>query len=105
MQPRVRVPTTARRGETIEVRTLIEHPMETGLRRDESGRPVPRSMLSRFIARANGETVFAADFRNGSSANPGLTFFVRIDGPTDLEFLWQGEDGRTARTTARVTVA
>jgi sulfur-oxidizing protein SoxZ len=31
-QPRIRIPRSARAGEVIEIRTLIEHPMETGLR-------------------------------------------------------------------------
>ncbi|MCC7428877.1 MAG: thiosulfate oxidation carrier complex protein SoxZ, partial [Alphaproteobacteria bacterium] len=46
--PRVRVPASARAGEIVEIRTQIDHPMETGLRRDEGGRPVPRNMLRSF---------------------------------------------------------
>ena len=35
-QPRIRVPSPARQGEVIEIKTLLSHPMETGHRRDVS---------------------------------------------------------------------
>lgn len=101
--PRIRVPRSARPGEVIEVRTLIEHPMETGLRH-EAGRAVPRDMLTRLLVRMNGETLFAADFRNGTAANPYHVFFVRMDRTSTLEFTWTDERGRSARAEARVTV-
>lgn len=103
-QPRVRVPRSARAGEVVEIRTLAEHPMETGLRRDAAGQAVPRAMLSRLAVRLNGEQVFAADLRNGTSANPYHVFFVRIERASEFEFVWTDEAGRAARATARVAV-
>jgi sulfur-oxidizing protein SoxZ len=91
---RLRLPPSARAGESVEIRTLIDHPMETGLRRDASGRLVARNMLTRFEARANGEVVFAADFANGTSANPTLTFHVRVAGETLIETVWISEAGQ-----------
>jgi sulfur-oxidizing protein SoxZ len=101
--PRIRIPRSARAGEVIEIRTLMEHPMETGLRQD-GGRTVPRDMLTRLQVRMNGETVLAAEFRNGTAANPYHVFFVRIDRTSTFDFTWTDERGRTARTEARVTV-
>ena len=86
-QPRIRIPRNARAGEVIEIRTLIEHPMETGIRRDGGPAP-PRDMLNRLLVRMNGETVFAADLRNGTSANPYHVFFVRIERASEFEFVW-----------------
>ncbi|MBM3225783.1 MAG: thiosulfate oxidation carrier complex protein SoxZ, partial [Candidatus Tectomicrobia bacterium] len=37
IKPRVRLPSTASKGEVIEIKTLISHPMETGYRRDAQG--------------------------------------------------------------------
>ena len=102
--PRIRIPRSARAGEVIEIRTLIEHPMETGLRQD-GGRAVPRDMLTRLLVRLNGETVLAAEFRNGTSANPYHVFFVRMERTGSFEFTWTDERGRVARAEARVTVA
>ena len=44
-RPRVKVPKTAAVGETITIKTLIKHKMESGQRRDEDGNIIPRSML------------------------------------------------------------
>lgn len=102
-QPRIRIPRQARAGEVIEIRTLIEHPMESGIR----GRvpdAVPRDMLAWMTVRMNGGTVFAADLGNGTAANPYHVLFVRIERTSEFEFTWFDERGRTARVTARVTV-
>jgi sulfur-oxidizing protein SoxZ len=101
--PRIRIPRSARAGEVIEIRTLIEHPMQTGLHQ-EAGRAAPRDMLTRLLVRLNGETVLAAEFRNGTSANPYHVFFVRLDRTGTFEFTWTDERGRSARAEARVTV-
>ena len=45
------VPPTARRGEVIELRALIAHPMETGFRPDANGRVLPRNLIRRFVCR------------------------------------------------------
>ena len=103
-QPRIRIPRSARAGEAIEIRTLIEHPMESGIRGANLA-AVPRNMLGRLVVRMNGETVFAADLGNGTSANPYHVFFVRVLRTSEFEFLWTDERGGTARATARVTVA
>lgn len=101
--PRVRVPRSARPGEVIEIRTLIEHPMETGLRQ-EAGRTLPRDLINRMVVRVNGEVALQADLRNGTSANPYHVFFLRLDRTSELEFTWTDERGRSARSTARVTI-
>lgn len=98
--PRVRVPRSVRAGEPFEVRTLIEHPMETGLQ----GRAAARDMLTRMTVRVNGEVALQAELRNGTSANPFHVFFLRLDRTSELEFTWLDERGRTARATARVAV-
>lgn len=103
IQPRVRIPRQARAGEVIEIRTLIEHPMESGIRGRSEG-AVPRDMLVRMLVRMNGETVFAADLGNGTATNPYHVFFVRVQRTSEFEFLWTDERGRSARATARVTV-
>jgi sulfur-oxidizing protein SoxZ len=101
--PRIRVPRTARAGEAVEIRALIEHPMETGLRQ-EGTRAVPRDMLNRLVVRVNGEVAVQAELRNGTSANPYHVFILRLERTSELEFVWTDERGRSARATARVVV-
>ena len=101
--PRIRAPRTAKAGEIVEIRTLIEHPMETGLR-SEAGKLVERDMLTRMIVRGNGETLLDAEFRNGTSANPYHVFFLRIDATTELEIVWSDDKGRSVKGQARIVV-
>ena len=101
--PRIRAPRSARAGEVVEIRTLIEHPMETGFRQD-GGRPVPRDLLNRMVVRVNGEVALQAELRNGTAANPFHVFFLRLERSSELDFTFTDERGRTSRATARITV-
>lgn len=98
--PRVRLPRSARAGESIEVRTLIDHPMATGIASLN-----PRNMLATFEALMNGETVFRYEFGNGSAANPTFTFHVRASEPGQFEFIWTHEDGTEFRADESVAVS
>ncbi|MCH8465601.1 MAG: thiosulfate oxidation carrier complex protein SoxZ [Roseinatronobacter sp.] len=98
--PRVRLPRSARADEEIEIRTLLNHPMVTGLSSDN-----PRDMLARFEARMNGAQVLSYDFGNGSAANPTFTFHVRAAAPGNFEFVWTHEDGREFRAEGSVDVS
>ncbi|MCS6931150.1 MAG: thiosulfate oxidation carrier complex protein SoxZ [Acetobacteraceae bacterium] len=102
-RPRLRVPDRARPGEVIEIRMLIDHPMESGLRVGGGAAP-PRNMLSRLSVTMNGAPLFEAELKNGTSPNPYHVIFVRVDRTSDFAFAWTDEAGRSARTTARVTV-
>ena len=43
----INVPKTAKRGQIIEIKTLISHIMETGFRRNNVGQPIPRNIITR----------------------------------------------------------
>lgn len=101
-RPRLKLPSVATVGEVVEIRTLLEHPMETGLRKAPDGQPIARDILASFIAEANGAPVLNVDFRNAISANPYLVFHARILGPTDFRFVWTHEDGRSVEAVSRV---
>lgn len=101
--PRIRAPRNARAGETVEIRTLVEHPMETGLRQ-ENGRTVPRDLLNRITVRVNGEVALDAELRNGSAANPYHVFFLRLDRASEVEVIVSDERGRSSRASVRIAV-
>jgi len=101
----VTVPPEAKRGQVIEVRTLIAHPMETGYRADAQGRRVPRDLVRRFTCRYDGEVVFAAELFPAVAANPSLVFHtVAVESGT-LSFTWEGDNGfaQTETVALRVT--
>ena len=89
----IQAPASARKGETIEVRVTIAHPMETGYRPGADGRVLPRDIIRRFTCRYNGEVVFAAELAPAIAANPYIAFHVRAEASGTLEFEWQGDNG------------
>jgi sulfur-oxidizing protein SoxZ len=99
-EPRVISPKTAAKGEILQIRTLITHQMETGLRRDEAGAVIPRKIINEFVCRYNGETVFRVELHEAVAANPYLEFYVRAAESGTLEFTWT-EDGGAVFTTSR----
>ena len=101
--PRLRIPARARPGEVIEIRTLLDHPMETGLRHDNSPAP-PRNMLARLEIRRDTTPIFTADLRNGTAANPFHVLYVRMETTATFTATWTDEHGRSAATSARVVV-
>ena len=67
---RIVAPAKAKKGEVIEIKTLINHPQETGFRRDNVGRAIPRDIINRFTCTYAGEEVFRMDLFTGVAANP-----------------------------------
>jgi sulfur-oxidizing protein SoxZ len=89
----IHMPASARRGEVIQIRTLIGHAMESGFRVDSLGKLVPRDIIRRFTCRYNGEPVFAAELFAAIAANPFVEFStVALDSGT-LTFQWEGDNG------------
>jgi sulfur-oxidizing protein SoxZ len=104
-KPRVRVPAQAKKGELIEIKTLISHDMETGMRKDSSGKPIPRKIINKFTAAFNGKTVFEADWHTSISANPYQAFFYKAQETGEFSFVWKDDDGAEYKTTAKLAVS
>ena len=104
VKPRVRVPATAKKGEIIEIKTLISHRMESGQRTDGGGARIPRHIIKKFICTYNDEVVFEADWYPAISANPYLAFPVVASESGELVFTWVDDDEEVFFTTSRITV-
>lgn len=89
----ITVPEGAKRGDVIEIRALIAHPMETGFRTGADGRRVPRDILRRFTCRLDGEVVFAAELFPAIAANPYIAFPLLVGEGGTLAFTWEGDGG------------
>ena len=101
----VNVPATAKRGEVVEIRTLVGHDMETGFRRTQLGQLVPRDIITRFSCSYNGEEVFRADLHPAIAANPLLSFSTVATDSGTLEFRWTGDNGYAVTESAKISVA
>lgn len=102
--PRIRMPSTAKAGEVIEVKTLISHPMESGQRKDAAGKPIPRKIIKQFVASFNGKEVFRADWHPSISANPYQSFFLKVPETGTFVFEWIDDDGSVYKAEKQVTV-
>ncbi len=104
VRPRLRLPASAARGEVIEIKTLLSHPMESGHRLDGEGNPIPRLIVETMVATFNGAEVFRAEWSSGIAANPYQAFMLRVDEPGELEVTWSDEAGHVWREQARIEV-
>ena len=89
----IKVPRTARRGEVIEISTIIGHPMESGFRPGADGQRLPRNIIERFSCHYNGELVFSAELSAAIAANPLIAFHTLAMASGTLRFSWEGEQG------------
>jgi sulfur-oxidizing protein SoxY len=105
MRTRVRVPERVRAGEPAEVLTLLNHPMETGLREDASGKLLPQRIINSFAAQFAGEPVIEAKLYRSLAANPYLRFFVAPRTAGELSLRWTEDTGRTAEQAAKIALA
>ncbi|CAN7668129.1 thiosulfate oxidation carrier complex protein SoxZ [Phyllobacterium sp. LjRoot231] len=90
--PRVVVPSAAAKGDVFQVKTIISHEMETGLRHDDQGDVIPRKIINKFVCRWNDAVVFSVDLHEAIAANPFIEFSLRATESGRLDFLWE-EDG------------
>jgi sulfur-oxidizing protein SoxZ len=100
----VSVPAKARRGEVIEIKTLVQHVMETGYRRDASGGAIPRDIIETFVCTYNGEEIFRAELFPAVAANPFLAFTTVATESGAIAFSWTDGKGETRTETAPITV-
>jgi sulfur-oxidizing protein SoxZ len=101
---RIVMPKTARRGEIIEIKTLITHPMETGYRRDDVGKAVPQDIISLFAVTYAGAEIFRMDMFPGVAANPFAAFTTIATETGDLVFTWTDNKGVAHVEKATLTV-
>ena len=104
MSALINVPERAKRGEIIEIKTLISHPMETGYRRSQLGALIPRDIIWLFVCTYNGTEVFRAELHPAIAANPFLQFSTVATESGRLEFHWTGDNGFSVTESASITV-
>ena len=64
-------------GDKATVRVLMNHEMETGLRKDAAGKTVPAWFIQEVSAQLNGKTVMTAQWGPSVAKNPFLQFNVK----------------------------
>ena len=64
-------------GDKATVRVLMSHEMETGMRKDSSGKIIPAWFIQEVTASHNGKPVMRAEWGPSVSKNPFLQFSVK----------------------------
>lgn len=101
---RLQVPPTAKKGEAFTIRVLMQHPMETGFRREADGSAVPVNVLNFVVCRYAGREVFRAELGTGISANPYLTFTAVATVSGDVEVEYRDDKGERGAVKASIAV-
>jgi len=100
----INLPARAKRGEIIEIKTLIAHPMETGYRLGPTGAAIPRDIIHRFRCTYNGEEVFRAELFPAIAANPFIAFFTVATQSGEIALSWTDDHGQTQTEVRQITV-
>ena len=104
VKPRVRVPKTAAPGETVVLKTLINHAMESGQRRDQAGELIPRQIINRFTCEFNGQLVLDVALEPAISANPYFEFEATVPESGEFKFTWYDDSGAVYEATEAIPV-
>jgi sulfur-oxidizing protein SoxZ len=100
VEVRLKVPATAKKGDIVEIKTMALHVMESGRRKDETGKTIPRKIINKLTCTFNGRLVFNADIEPAIAANPYFQFFAKVEESGTFKFSWTDDDG-TATTAER----
>jgi sulfur-oxidizing protein SoxZ len=104
-QPRLKLPKEAKKGEVIQIKTLVSHVMETGFRKDAQGNAIPRKIVNKFTCEFNGKPVMSCNLEPAIAANPYLQFSAKVEESGTFKFTWVDDDGvvTTAEETIKVS--
>jgi sulfur-oxidizing protein SoxZ len=101
---RLIVPRLVQPNEEFAVRLLIQHPMETGFRRDDNGKPIPANVIETINIEFEGETLFKGHVLNALTANPSITVMMSTKKSGSLRANWRDQEGNTGSISAEVRV-
>lgn len=105
VKPRVKVPKSASAGETITIKTLISHKMESGQRKDKEGNVIPRSIINRFTCDFEGQSVIDVTMEPAISTNPYFQFEAMVPSGGEFKFTWYDDDGSVYEKSKKIAVA
>jgi len=91
------------KGDVTEIRVLMNHPMETGQRKNSSGKVIPMHFIQNITVKVNGKTVIEGQTSQAVSRNPVFSFRVKGAKAGDkVEISWLDNKGETNKTEAAV---
>ncbi|SDL61944.1 thiosulfate oxidation carrier complex protein SoxZ [Aliiruegeria lutimaris] len=104
VKPRVKVPKSAAAGDTITIKTLISHNMESGQRKGKDGNLIPRSIINRFTCEFNGKSVIDVTLEPAISTNPYIEFDSLVPEEGEFKFTWYDDDGSVYEDSKKIAI-
>jgi sulfur-oxidizing protein SoxZ len=90
-------------GDTTEVQTLIQHPMDSGFVKDAQGQVIPAHFIQQLTFEHNGRHVFIADWGPAVAKDPYVKFaFKGASKGDELKISWVDNKGASDSTTAKI---
>ena len=87
-----------------DVKVLMSHPMETGLRKDAEGKIVPAHFIQEVTATHGGKTVLQCNWSQSVSQNPFLAFKFKSGAKGDkVQITWVDNKGDRRADEATIT--
>lgn len=84
------------KGDAVSVKMLINHAMETGRRKDESGQVIPAHYIKEVVAKYQDAVVFSAQLGTAVSKDPYLSFkFKGGASGESISVTWVDSKGET----------
>jgi len=100
---KIRVPRTIHKGQVIAIKTLIMHPMETGLRTDKkTKKKIPEYYINDVSVYYGDALVTHSDWTIAVSANPFMTFYLKADQAAPLKIVWKDIKGGVYEKTVQI---
>lgn len=91
-------------GDKATVRVLMSHEMESGQRKDATGKTVPAWFIQEVTASLNGKPVLAAEWGPAVSKNPFMQFTIKGAKAGDkVAVTWKDNKGDTRTDEATVS--
>ena len=101
---KIRLPRTVHKGQVIAVKTLITHPMETGLRTDKkTKKKIPAYYINDVSVYYGDKLITHADWTIAVSTNPFMTFYLKADKNAPLKIVWKDIKGGVYQKTVQIT--
>ncbi len=104
--PMIRIPGSAKKGEIVEIRSLIMNPMTTGLQKDKkTGKLIPAHFIQTVTITFNDKPLLDVDWSTAVSANPYLAFKMRAEESGTLKMIWKDNTNGSWSADSKITVS
>lgn len=105
-QPKVRGPgNPVKKGDLVEIKTLLKHPMESGFRKSkETNEVVPAFHVEEVMVEYNGKTILKSTWTGSVSQNPYFAFFMKAEATGKVAVTWKDNKGGVFKGDTDITV-